>query len=104
MDRSDYKKKRHDDFKDWAIEYLGGECLGCGLKYYPWQYDIHHIDPREKKFEFNQMRYKSWEEIEAELDKSILLCKNCHADIHHNPLCKKVFGYNNNLYTPPEER
>ena len=81
------------DLKEWAIDYLGGECLGCGLKYNRWQYDVHHIDPKEKEYNFGHMTGMVWAKITKELDKCVLLCKNCHADIHHHPLSKKMFGF-----------
>lgn len=49
----------------------------------PWVLDFHHLDPSTKDFEIgNAIRYgkeKTWSEIE----KCIILCKNCHSDFHH---------------------
>jgi hypothetical protein len=44
--------------------------------------DIHHVDPKKKDPDFKRMRGWAWDRIKNELDKCMLLCKNCHA-AHH---------------------
>lgn len=65
-----------------AIEYKGGKCAKCNLKYHYSVYDFHHLDPSIKEMTWNQMKNKSWSKIIAELDKCIILCANCHRIIH----------------------
>jgi hypothetical protein len=47
--------------------------------------DFHHIDPNNKKNNVSCLlnRY-SWNTILQEIQKCIVLCKNCHFK-HHNP-------------------
>lgn len=64
------------------IEYLGGKCQHCGLiSSHPEIYDVHHINPTDKK----HLTYttQSFKNIKNELDKCILLCSNCHRIVHN---------------------
>ncbi|HET7843700.1 MAG TPA: hypothetical protein VFL14_06090 [Xanthomonadales bacterium] len=48
----------------------------------------HHVNPREKLFELDlrSMSNRSEVELRAEIAKCLLLCANCHAEVHH-PNC-----------------
>lgn len=64
------------------IEYKGGKCEICGFsKNIPGCYDFHHTDPSAKEFVISG---KSWnfERLQKEVDKCMLLCKTCHAEVH----------------------
>ena len=68
-----------------AIEYLGGSCRHCGLALadsVPGVFEFHHLDPGTKKASFNEIRRWSWPRAKRELDKTILLCANCHRAEH----------------------
>jgi hypothetical protein len=66
------------------IEYKGGACQICGYdKPIPSAYDFHHRDPSQKDFGISG-KTKNFELLKAETDKCDLVCKNCHAEIHHN--------------------
>jgi hypothetical protein len=65
-----------------AIEYCGGRCMACGFDKYFCSLDFHHKDPSVKSPRYGSMRGWSWERILVELEKCILLCKNCHAATH----------------------
>ena len=79
-----YCMKRWIDKKKEAIEYKGGKCVDCSIIYpYP-VYGFHHLEPRKKDGQWNQLRLRSKEAIEQELDKCVLLCSNCHRLRHHN--------------------
>lgn len=74
---------RHKNFKKLAVLYKGGKCEICGYNKYFGALDFHHIDPKEKKFSLG--RFKSGglnENIKKELNKCILVCSNCHREIH----------------------
>lgn len=45
--------------------------------------DFHHLDPSKKTFQIGQGESKGWDRVQAEIEKCILLCKNCHADFHY---------------------
>ena len=44
--------------------------------------DFHHINPDEKEFSIGQRHMVNFELLQKELDKCILVCKNCHCEIH----------------------
>lgn len=69
-----------------ALEYLGCECKACGFSKYKTALDIHHLDPSQKDDNFASMRGWSWERIQKELDKCIILCRNCHSAVHNGEL------------------
>lgn len=68
--------------KQKAIEYKGGKCSICGYDRCAAALDFHHPDPNEKEFGIATGDYKSFENIKEELDKTILVCSNCHREIH----------------------
>ncbi len=65
-----------------AIEYKGGKCEHCGYDKCAAAMDFHHLDPDQKDFSLSQYRTRSFEDIKPELDKCILLCSNCHRELH----------------------
>lgn len=79
---SKYDIQRSRLLKLKCIDYLGGKCSRCGLVGHYSIYDFHHIDYREKEFNWNVGRKKSFENLIQELNKCSLLCRNCHQTIH----------------------
>ena len=76
-------QKRRNKLKELAIEYKGGRCQCCGYNKCYRALEFHHIDPNEKDFGIGAKGYtKSWEAIKEELDKCVLVCSNCHREIH----------------------
>ncbi len=66
------------------IESMGGCCQICGYDRCESALHFHHLDPNEKDFGFAQIRasIKAWATIVEELRKCVLLCGNCHAEVH----------------------
>lgn len=78
-------QKRRLKVKQMAINYKGGKCQKCNYDKCNAALDFHHLDPNEKDFGIGEKGYtRSWEKIKIELDKCILLCANCHREIHQN--------------------
>lgn len=71
--------RRH--LKDLAVKYKGGECHFCGYSRCAGALKFHHVAPEEKDFEIAKGSV-SWDRIRAELDKCLLVCGNCHDEIH----------------------
>lgn len=65
-----------------AVNYLGGACVYCGYNKYVGALDFHHRDPNEKDQNAANMVQWSWERQKKELDKCILVCANCHREVH----------------------
>ena len=70
-------------YKKWAVEYKGLKCECCGYSKCIEALDFHHLDPKQKDFNISDSNLTSnWETIKKELDKCILICSNCHREIH----------------------
>ena len=55
----------------------------CSYKKTPWAMDLHHVDESKKSFDMSSHGLtRSWERIKKEADKCVLLCANCHREIH----------------------
>lgn len=65
-----------------AIEYKGGKCVKCGYDKYYGALEFHHLDPTKK--EKGLTAITSFDKVKKELDKCILVCANCHREIHGN--------------------
>ena len=83
------KKYNYNDVKNWrlkkkkkAIEYKGGKCEKCGYDKCISAMEFHHLNPLEKDFSISSNINMSYEKIKKELDKCILVCANCHREIH----------------------
>lgn len=77
-------KKRREANRLKAIAYLGGCCSRCKYDKFYGALEFHHKDPTQKDpgIELRAGTY-SWERVKAELDRCILVCANCHREIHH---------------------
>ena len=66
-----------------AIKYKGGKCALCGYKKCEQGLEFHHFNSSKKDFGISAKGYtRSWRTIKEELDKCILLCSNCHREVH----------------------
>ncbi len=75
--------EQRKQMKKWAVEYKGGKCEKCGYNKCLEALDFHHLDPSQKDFILSDRNLiLSWQEIKKELDKCILVCANCHREIH----------------------
>jgi hypothetical protein len=63
------------------IEYKGGACQICGYKKYAGSLHFHHINPSMKKFTLGHVTL-SLDTLQSEVDKCVLLCANCHSEVH----------------------
>lgn len=82
-----YSRRYIDKLKSTAVEYAGGKCQECGYDKCKRALHFHHIDPKNKEFGIFESRpgYKktrNWEQLKIEIDKCILLCGNCHMELH----------------------
>lgn len=76
-------QRRRSKIKEMAVQYKGGRCCICGYKKFIGALEFHHLNPKEKDFSISLKGYtKGWGTVKAELDKCILVCANCHREIH----------------------
>lgn len=64
------------------VDYAGGKCQRCGYDKSIRALEFHHTDPSKKDFGISRTLTKSITLLKNEVDKCILLCSNCHAEIH----------------------
>jgi len=55
----------------------------CGYGRYQGALEFHHLDTSKKDFGLSTKGLtRSWEKTKRELEKCILVCSNCHKEIH----------------------
>jgi len=78
-----FVSERRRKLKRMAVELKGGKCQICGYSKYIGAMDFHHIDEGNKSFDLSSKGLtRSWERIKEEIGKCILVCSNCHREIH----------------------
>lgn len=65
-----------------AVAYKGRYCKHCNCNVDMNKFHFHHIDRETKLFTISNNLNLAWPKIKKELDKCILLCSECHIDIH----------------------
>lgn len=68
--------------KKWCMELKGGKCIKCGYNKYYGALEFHHVEKKDKEFNFKKFRSLKKEKLLKELNKCILLCSNCHKEEH----------------------
>lgn len=79
------QKERGNVRKQQFIERLGGECSICGYKKNRSALHFHHLNLSKKSFSLDLRQFSNCKMslLEKELKKCILVCANCHAEIHN---------------------
>ena len=76
--------ERRKKVKQLLVNHFGGKCSLCGYDKYVGALAFHHLDPSIKDFGIsNKGNTRSFERQLKELEKCILVCNNCHAELHH---------------------
>jgi len=86
-DRADYLKqavvRRRKAVRQLALKYKGDQCSICSYNKCLQALEFHHLESSKKDFGISARGYtRSWKIIREELDKCILLCANCHREVH----------------------
>lgn len=81
---SERVKRWRNKTKEKIVLAMGGKCQICGYDKCSDALELHHIDPSKKELSFSRVRANpiSIQKISEELKKCILLCSNCHREIH----------------------
>lgn len=63
---------------------MGGQCQICFYNKCGSALELHHIDPTEKEISIGRIMAscRSWDMLYCEIAKCILLCSNCHREVH----------------------
>ena len=76
-------QKRRSRLREMAVEHKGGRCEICGYDRCLEALEFHHLDSQNKDFGISDKGYtRSWQKVREELDKCIMLCSNCHREVH----------------------
>lgn len=81
---SESVSERRRKLKEEIVKYKGGRCEICGYNKCIGALEFHHLDPDEKDFQISNGSPKTLEKLKKESDKCILVCSNCHREIHYN--------------------
>ena len=73
-----YKAKKNEEFNSLRATL---KCAICGEDRH-WCLDFHHINPEEKEASVVKLK-ESPRKLKEELKKCIVLCANCHRDLHY---------------------
>ena len=77
------KNNRRRALKKRLSDYKGGKCEICGYTACLSALTFHHLDKNEKDFNISNEALKHpYRKLKKEVDKCILLCSNCHIELH----------------------
>ena len=71
---------KRQNIKKLLVAENGGKCFVCGYNKYIGALDFHHKDPNTKDFSVG--RLSGINMAREECKKCILLCSNCHNEVH----------------------
>ena len=86
--RQDNNTRKHQktilrrSMKLQAVKLLGGKCCKCGYDRCIDALEFHHENQDEKEFKLGSGNTMSCENYKSEALKCILVCSNCHKEIH----------------------
>jgi len=77
---AEYISERRRKYKKKLVGLKGGKCQLCGYSKCIGALEFHHEGGKDKKISLIYNR--GWKRILKEADKTILVCANCHREIH----------------------
>lgn len=92
--------------KQKMITAMGGKCQCCGYDKCDAALEFHHIDPMQKDFTFGRVRANpaTINVIAKELEKCIMICANCHREVHAGILAipKEFSRFDRSVFFNPD--
>lgn len=79
-------ERNKSNYKKWISELRfkkGGKCFKCGYNKCQEALEFHHLNPSEKDKNISNLIRISLARAEKEAEKCILVCANCHREIHN---------------------
>ena len=78
------QKRRGLTRKLQLVKTLGGRCSICGYDQNISALTFHHTDPnKEFKLDMRSLSNRTLKAVLTEVEKCILVCQNCHAELHN---------------------
>lgn len=74
--------KSRQRLKERLVRIFGGACNVCGYNKTIKALEFHHIDPSTKTFGIGHGHTRSFKDVVEESKKCIMLCANCHREVH----------------------
>jgi hypothetical protein len=74
--------RRRRRIRDELVAEAGGKCIRCGYSRCAAALEFHHLDPSQKDPDARAGSSISLARRRAEMLKCILVCANCHREIH----------------------
>lgn len=84
MSKGEASKNWRKRCKNKIVVAMGGKCSICGYDKCLSALALHHLNPSEKDPAFSMImtNHKTWDFVVQELRKCILVCHNCHCEVH----------------------
>lgn len=76
--------ERIDEISKFIFNSKGDSCEICGYNKCKAALEFHHNDPTKKEFNISSAWSYNMDRIKKEIGKCILVCSNCHREIHEN--------------------
>jgi len=91
----EFRNKR----KNLLIAAFGGKCQVCAYNKARTALEFHHINPNEKEFGFSTTKNSyNQAQIIAEAKKCVMVCANCHREIHDGLLECPKSSFDENIF------
>jgi predicted HNH restriction endonuclease len=89
---ANYISERRRKYKQKLVELKGGKCQLCGYAKCITALEFHHKDS-SKEGQISKIYNRGWERILKEAEKTILVCANCHREIHEKQKSGETVTY-----------
>ena len=83
MNNYESQKLRGIKRKYEAILSRGAKCEKCGYDKNISALEFHHLESKEKDFHLGSAKTTNIDKLRKEVEKCILVCSNCHKEIHY---------------------
>ena len=79
------QQRRGKERKLELIKLKGMKCERCNYDRNFAALEFHHHDPQKKDFQLDlrSLSNRKWDVVLKEAEKCLLLCSNCHAEVHY---------------------
>lgn len=77
-----YSNGRKTIIKEKLVTFKGGRCELCGYDKCIFALEFHHKISGEKDMTISGNHGRAFEVLKAEVEKCLLLCANCHRELH----------------------
>ena len=82
MSSAEAVSKHRQKRKNQLVKIIGGKCCVCGYSKAISALEFHHLNPSQKEYQLSSGNCRSIQEDLKEAKKCILVCSNCHKEIH----------------------